>query len=120
MAGKKNKINDKERVLSLLNFFLVHVSLEKQHSFDYAIFVLTAGLVFLTTSLIFLELKLELLALLLAFFAALFLAFGVTTDLIRGRQISKEYMSTREKIEEILCKYDLDEESKALKDIALK
>lgn len=117
VVDKKSKINDKDRVLSLLNFFLVYTSLKEQQLFDFATYILTAGLLFLTASLIFIELGLRLAAILLGIPAALILFFGILLDLKRNADINKENRETRERIKKVLSKYEKDEESKALIEI---
>ena len=117
MVDKKSKINDKDRVLSLLNFFLVYTSLKEQQLFDFATYILTVGLLFLTASLIFIELGHHLAAISLGITAALILFSGIFLDLKRNADISKENRYTREHIKKVLSKYERDEESKALIEI---
>lgn len=117
MASKKDKIVDKERALSLLNFFLAYTSLKEQQLFDFATYILTAGLLFLTASLIFIELGLHLAAILLGIPAVLILFFGILLDLKRNADINKENRKARGRIKKVLSKYEIDEESKALIEI---
>ena len=117
MADEKSKINDKERVLSLLNLFLVYTSLKEQQLFDFATYILAAGLLFLTASLIFIELKLVSVALLLALLAVFLLSFGLYLDFKTTKSIKEEKKSMREKMEKVLSRYEIDEESKALIEI---
>ena len=117
MADGRSKINDRDRVLSLLNLFLVYTSLKEQQLFDFATYILTAGLLFLTASLIFIEFGLRLAAISLSIPATLILFFGILLDLKRNADINKEKREAREQIKKVLSKYERDEESKALIEI---
>ena len=117
VADERSKINDKDRVLSLLNFFLVYTSLKEHQLFDFAAYILTAGLLFLTASLIFIELGYHLTAILLGILAAVILFLGLLLDSIRNADINKEKRGARGNMEKVLSKYEIDEESKTLMEI---
>ena len=117
MADERSKINNRDRVLSLLNLFLLYTSLKEQQLFDFATYILTAGLLFLTASLIFIELKLVSAALLLALPAVSLLLFGLYHDFKTTKSIKEEKKRVREKMEKVLGRYEIDEESKALIEI---
>ena len=117
MADEKSKINDKDRVISLLMFYLEKSNSEAQKISTILITVLSIGLLLLTFAL-----------LVIAFFrnygVILVIVIGIIIIWFLGALLikSKEYNYRMEKnkneLRYQLNKYEIDEESKTLIDIA--
>ena len=118
MTDGRSKINDKDRVLSLLMFYLKKGDSEKQNFFTIATTAFSIALILLTVILTVNQFNNGIFKKYLFTFVSIIIMVFLIYVIIENRWYLNRIEKNKEKLRYLLEKYEIDEESEALIKIA--